>query len=554
MVCLTMLSLIVFLFVSFQENILAALNRPPLEEVAASSPLKLAPVVRPFSSSGLHAAAFVDENSSEVIIKIFNFTQSQYFSVFAEVPETYNIAGHQVTASSTNAYLEYRLYLPVAVPLNTPAFKVSVYTTEKDKQSTLVDPSPFWVTVPFTDTGGKGGPSRLPPCQASSDVLLSDGIWRGPKATLRDSQNDRMRTGWNFEPDRCNLEVFTMDDINTLSKQVTIAVLGTSVQRGIFLSLVDLLTLPSEKAKFAQSKVAKCWGRAEVQVGSVKLIYQDMRATRMRVPTDSSRSLTCDGDKLSGAPEDLFQNATEMVRVLLRDHNPDVIVSHSGCDENNMTPGCLGMLSEIVTLGAPIDLWNGTWVATDPLFNGLTAFPSKEESVIHRQNLQKMIRYMNDTRFRVLESTGLSGPMELYAEHHNWIRRSQHYHSVCNTVTDEIRVCSNVTEAVAQVVLGIAAAPRGKAVAFQSIDRRNSSTQRILQACYDCPESLLPFHIKSVPNLACEDGFFLSEKAGDPYVIRCPVFCMATTPTGKTQTQSGIVEVRQCKIANNSGT
>ena len=560
--CLVILCLISL----FQEEILLTFNGVPLGKQEALQ-LKLSPISPPFSSSGLYTAAFLDDRNSEVVIKVFNFNQSQYFSVLAEVPETYIIAARQEKQSSTQSYLVFRFNLPPTVaPHNTTAFKVSVYMTEDEKQATLVEPSPFLIDVPFVgaiadhhkeDKVYHNGRSGLPPCQTTSDILLSDGWWRGPKATLRDSQNYRMRTGWNFEPHKCNLEVFTKQDIERLlAKPVTIAVLGTSVERGVFLSLVDMLTSPSEKIEFAESKVTKCWGRAEVQLGNLTLLYQDMRAPLMRVPTDSTHVIiTCDGDLLSGAPDDLFRNGTEMVRILLRDSNPDVIVSHSGCFDNAHyeDTNCRKTLEELISLAAPRDLWNGTWILTDPDFNAFFAFPSKEDSVVHNHNIRQMLSDLNDSRLRILDSSGLSGPMELYAEDKGYIRRSQHYHSVCNTVEDEIQICSNVTEAVAQAILGISFAPRGKAAAFESIGEWKPPAQRTLRACYDCPYTLLPFHIKAVPNLVCEDGFRLSEQVGEPFFIPCPAYCLATEPTGTTQTQSGVVEVRQCERINNTG-
>lgn len=60
----------------------------------------------------------------------------------------------------------------------------------------------------------------------------------------------------------------------SLEEQTWLLVLGDSVFRGIFLTLVDMVLGKGQKANIKQSVLQKCWGYADVQVGSLRVTYQ----------------------------------------------------------------------------------------------------------------------------------------------------------------------------------------------------------------------------------------------------------------------------------------
>ena len=69
-----------------------------------------------------------------------------------------------------------------------------------------------------------------------------DGDWIGPSLQQPNSPNI-LRTGWSFIPSNemnCTIETYSQDDIYDISEKKSIVILGSSIDRGIFLSLVDI--------------------------------------------------------------------------------------------------------------------------------------------------------------------------------------------------------------------------------------------------------------------------------------------------------------------------
>lgn len=61
----------------------------------------------------------------------------------------------------------------------------------------------------------------------------------------------------------------------SFSEKTVIYILGTSRERGVFLSLVDLLLSAKEKKVLSESVIGKCWGRAVV-TSFVEPIYHQL--------------------------------------------------------------------------------------------------------------------------------------------------------------------------------------------------------------------------------------------------------------------------------------
>lgn len=72
--------------------------------------------------------------------------------------------------------------------------------------------------------------------------------------------------------------------------------------------------------------------------------------------------------------------------------------------------------------------------------------------------------------------------------------------------------------------------------------------------CWDCPDGLLPFHVKPIPEPACEVVEFLPDdvKSGEVWDGEiCPRWCMEEVPVSQTETESGPVDVRECVLDKN---
>ena len=86
-----------------------------------------------------------------------------------------------------------------------------------------------------------------------------------------------MRNGWVFQPKTCVHDTFSYDDLMLLAEleeSTWLLVLGGSVQRGVFLNLVDMVLARGQKDYFDSSALAKCWGYADIQIGKLRITYQ----------------------------------------------------------------------------------------------------------------------------------------------------------------------------------------------------------------------------------------------------------------------------------------
>lgn len=71
------------------------------------------------------------------------------------------------------------------------------------------------------------------------------------------------------------------------------------------------------------------------------------------------------------------------------------------------------------------------------------------------------------------------------------------------------------------------------------------------QVCTDCPDSLIPFHVKGVPEPVCDTVTSLQSGAEMGQVwdsTLCPEWCMSMDPVDQMLTESGPVDVRICQV------
>ncbi|PIK52625.1 hypothetical protein BSL78_10485 [Apostichopus japonicus] len=144
---------------------------------------------------------------------------------------------------------------------------------------------------------------ELPSCQSLSQSTPSwlDGEWITRK--IAGTKRGVLRSGWVFQPSWCSLDIFTTEDLKLAAETPplkTIAILGSSIDRGIFFSLLDLLLANDEKYKLTDSDFSKCWGFAQVQVGNLKIMYQDFRVAssfNMNVSKDGKSEVICHDEK-----------------------------------------------------------------------------------------------------------------------------------------------------------------------------------------------------------------------------------------------------------------
>lgn len=149
--------------------------------------------------------------------------------------------------------------------------------TPESKRGRPIIGSPFELEI----SGPSAAPDldKLPLCITRNDDTKSS-FWRPGSwisSRIAGAKHGVMRNGWVFQPESCAYETFSYEDIIAIANRDTptwILVLGGSVQRGLFLTLVDMALANGQKRLFRQSALQKCWGWLDFQVGNFRLSYQ----------------------------------------------------------------------------------------------------------------------------------------------------------------------------------------------------------------------------------------------------------------------------------------
>ncbi|KAJ8050913.1 hypothetical protein HOLleu_04296 [Holothuria leucospilota] len=391
----------------------------------------------------------------------------------------------------------------------------------------------------------------LPSCQTIPQNNLSwiEGSWKTRK--IVGSKHGVLRSGWVFQPKICSFDIFTTEELAiaaSSSEPRSIIILGSSTDRGIFLSLVDLILSDGQKTDFDESDLTKCWGFAELQVGNLRIVYQDFRIANTRdslFQREKNFTITCHNEKKVSQGYDFFDDAIAYLKEFLFNDRvwPDVIYVAV-----NTSPQ-LKALFQVIPPS-----WKGVIYPT--IFFACKAWYLYTASgAERRKELAENISTI-DERIQILDTFALVTGMRHGSHSSPFIMRSNHFHRSCNELGGSMKICGDATEMVAQVLLGKTIAPKGKDVWIKSVkdhDSVRNMDSRKIMVCHDCPQSLLPFHIKRIPDLKCyrtTQGLRPAEeknfKVWDGTL--CPSECMKTEPVGQVQTESGPVDVRECVV------
>ena len=153
---------------------------------------------------------------------------------------------------------------------------IEVVDLDKQDEGVPIIGSPFALTI-------DGDPSldieALPVCGTEEEDIAST-FWRPGtwvSSNIASATHGVMRNGWVFQPKTCVHDTFSYDDLMLLAgleESTWLLVLGGSVQRGVFLNLVDMVLAQGQKDNFDSSALAKCWGYADIQIGNLRITYQ----------------------------------------------------------------------------------------------------------------------------------------------------------------------------------------------------------------------------------------------------------------------------------------
>jgi hypothetical protein len=488
---------------------------------------------------------------------------------------------YSVTVESHNLYTGTAMLLAEGQfswkPILPGQYDVLVHEIHQGKGKTplIQPPHTFLATELIAGTGLSLLEDRLnmPPCQSRTEKNVYshwEGDWLGPDFRLENS----IRTGWSFLPSsrmNCKLETFDAQSLRSLPEKKSIYILGRSVERGIFLSLVDIMLEEHEKRFLPSSILGKCWGRASITKGNMRVVYQDFRSSMFEDPTEPP-FIECHNDKLvKHAGSSFITNATKLWEEIFQQDEsdwPSVIYFHTGfaLAHNRNDPNRF-MFDYHVKLF--VDMLPPTWQGT--MFIGDFTLSGRDGGYVNMLHYGEYLKDINDMvnllgddlRVRWIDGHGISKEMRMHNQQgENGVAGSQHFHNYCTNTGingEAMTVCSNVTEMMGQLLLGHAL---GTKADFMEQVKRTPSDIGALTWCHACPKCLLPFAIVPYPNMTCVRGPMLRYKkivsCPMKYQVRqsnqnreplsCPLSCLEQEVTSEFRSESDTVFVRQCPI------
>ncbi|CBJ25848.1 expressed unknown protein [Ectocarpus siliculosus] len=369
----------------------------------------------------------------------------------------------------------------------------------------------------------------LPLCDAEhpqedeEDTFWRTGSWISSK--FASAKHGVLRDGWVFQPKTCVHDTFSYDDLMLLatgSKEPTwLLILGTSVQRGVFLTLVDMVLAQGQKSDFATSAIQKCWGFAEVRVGNLRLTYQDLRLHEVGLAQDDSA--VCHDDKLAINNVAVFVAAAR--RFLRRSvfaagkQWPSVIMAPPFMEDSDEAAN----LPITVIMDALPSAWNGTLLMME-----------------HMAGLGFTYNYDNPTAATLAE-VNPTWHLSKFIGVDNGLGRIKRYQQ-----QDARTKFMSTFPIVISKAVGSKAALYEKAT--PSTNTHRGGGNEIFEVCTDCPASLIPHHVKPVPVPVCNATSVLAGDAavGEAWGGRgCPQWCSKEPVDGVLN----LKDVRVCSRA-----
>ena len=506
----------------------------------------------------------------EILVEVHNPKQVDY-SVTVVSPNKYTGTATLLNSNQKPLVFSWK-------PMFPGTYDVLVHEIDREdywsKTPLVQPPFPFIVNEGEPGLGVAQLEERImnsPPCQTVNQVDLYshwDGDWLGPELHL----TERLRTGWTFVPSKdsmgCKLEAFDTNLIQSVPEKKSIVILGRSVERGIFLSLIDMMLDYEEKKMLVDSAIAKCWGRASFTKGNLEVTYQDFRVNMFETP-DTPQMIECHNEKLVKDGSSFFGNATRVWEELFQqgeENWPSVIFMVTGLGSNSAYRLDPHTKSFVDTLPPS---WPGTLFLGDFHLSGRDAgMVGIDTYQNYVQEIKQSVLSLNDPRVRWFDGHGISKEMRMYSQDgEERIAKSQHFHHIITArklewslghkeYPEAIVTRSNITEMMGQLLLGHALGPKQDLI--EQLNKENASPNSNMRWCHACPKCMLPFHIKPYPQMECIDGPVTQQEMDYPCSGResvlnnvesvCPESCLQTTSTYSFDTESDTVLVRLCPV------
>ncbi|CAM9651807.1 unnamed protein product [Ascophyllum nodosum] len=444
--------------------------------------------------------------------------------------------------------------------------------------------SPFALTItgePAIDI------DALPTC-SSEDVRAAETFWKPGtwvSANIASAKHGVTRDGWVFQPKTCVHDTFSYEDLMllaSLNEPTWLLVLGSSIHRGVFLTLVDMVLAQGQKDDMGTSTMAKCWGYEDITVGNLRITYQASCHHFCKRFNHKDDAVQCNNNKLvSGSTSAFLRSARDFLALTVFADGkawPSVIFTPSFLEFNDKSP----TISTEVLLDALPETWQGNmlmlshmsgfgvnWHFDNPTRTAFSdtgiTFNSKRSSygfglaqIEDYSQRHPRVKFMSPFpmyQAKLFENQGTKNGIRRYG-------LSQHHHYVASpsdieTFSGAKMVHSAMTEMLSHIAVAFAVRTKAdlyeKVAATPDIGHQSAAVRRSFEICSDCPAHLLPFHVKPVPEPMCETVSSLPGHAPAGRVWNeelCPDWCMAAEPVKQLSTESGVVDVRVCKVGD----
>ena len=531
---------------------------------------------------GLHNASVGISSSFNIQLKdndiphdLWNTDHDQFIYVWIAnedqifIAEVVNVGNGKLTATYKSSFPgEYKIYVEVV--------KLGKTKDQARSQGVPIVGSPFDLVIegePFFDV------NTLPVCGTSEDSSnIEESFWRTGSwisSNIASEKHGVSSDGWVFQPETCVYDTFSYEDLIILSENkdpIWILILGNSIQRGVFLTMIDMLLNEEQKGNFKKSILSKCWGYAEVTVGNLRITFQDFRT----YSASSNDDVTiCNDEKLLiDSSSGFIRSAKDFLENIVFKEGgdwPTLIFSPSYVtnDEENTN----------VTVDTLMDSlpynWEGKVVMAQHMsgfgfFHYLENNPTRKyiddigfintiNVNTYEKNIISKIEYYQREDDRVsfmsvfpmyqsklFESEFTRGNDHTYGA-------SIHFHSFStfdHTYNGSKMVTSTMTEMISNILF------TNLVVSKEFFYSKNKNVDfvkpNMFNICTDCPSSLFPIHIKSSPNITCEYVSGIKEhlEAAGPAWDKtmCPSWCMDKEPDSQLPMGNGkFIDVRNCQ-------
>ncbi|CAM9430343.1 unnamed protein product, partial [Hapterophycus canaliculatus] len=418
--------------------------------------------------------------------------------------------------------------------------------------------SPFSLTITTDDSGGKAPTAptldvnSLPVCGSPEDTStgIADTFWRPGtwlSSNVASPAHGVLRDGWVFQPKTCVYDTFSHDDLMELGaltdEPTWILILGGSVQRGVFLTLIDMVLAKGQKDDIGKSVVQKCWGYADLQIGNIRLTYQDMRLYRILRLEDS---VVCNDEKLvSGSTSEFVRSTERFLNSTIfgggDGRGPTVVLAPPNLIGrtnprspfkatapkfsvevimNALPPGWKGKL----LFAEHMDGFECRWSERNPTRTALedVLIVHQDREPLDINGLREMDNYQSlDPRVTFLSMFPMYQAKLFENQNTKAGKRryggSVHYHYVSTDISSPEAhggarmVQSSMTEMIANILIGKvvgtkeALYERVTAAAINGTRRPTGGDGETFKLCWDCPSALFPVHVKPIPDPTCED-------------------------------------------------